>query len=159
MKKKPTRLLFVCLGNICRSPLAKALFQKRLIDLGLNVLCDAAGTASYHIGSQPDLRTISVAKSLNLDPTHRARQFAKEDFSKFDLIFAMDRNNLSDLQQMAKLPEESNKIFLLSDFSSDPNLKEIFDPYYADLDDFFKVAELLESTIPKIVATFFKEKN
>uniref|UniRef100_A0A336KGL4 Low molecular weight phosphotyrosine protein phosphatase n=1 Tax=Culicoides sonorensis TaxID=179676 RepID=A0A336KGL4_CULSO len=123
-------VLFICLGNICRSPIAEAVFLKQINDLGIadKFHVDSAAIGAWHIGKKPDHRAISTMEKHNLPYNNRARQITKEDFKKFDFIFGMDDENISDLERLA--PKDSTaKILLLGDF--DPNNERIIrDPYY-----------------------------
>ncbi|XP_063709553.1 low molecular weight phosphotyrosine protein phosphatase 1-like [Culicoides brevitarsis] len=125
-------VLFICLGNICRSPLAEAVFLKQINDKGIagNFNVDSAAIGSWHIGKRPDHRAIKTMENHNLPYDNRCRQITKEDFNKFDFIFGMDDENMSDLKRLA--PKGSSaKLFLLGEF--DPNKERIIrDPYYDD---------------------------
>ena len=144
------KILFVCLGNICRSPSAEGVFrakverENRLKEFEI----DSAGTADYHIGDMADKRSIEHAKNRGYDITpHRARQVSKKDFIDFDFILAMDKNNLRNLVAIAP-PNAKNKIHLITDFVHDwgkmnPH-QEIPDPYYGGPEGFELVLDLLE---------------
>ena len=141
------KVLFVCLGNICRSPMAEGIFNKLVGERGLAEWhsCTSAGTAGYHIGQQPDARTRLVC-DLNATPlNHRGRKFDKEDFNEFDLILAMDVNNQKDIESL--LPKDApflKKVKLLRSYEPEGEGKEVPDPYYGDLDDFKNVYAMLE---------------
>lgn len=140
------RVLFVCLGNICRSPTAEAVFRSRLddTDLAAQVQCDSAGTAGYHAGEAPDRRAADAAGSRGYDMSHlRARQVRDEDFETFDLILAMDRNNLTDLRRRAD-ERFHHKLKLFLEFATGPE-REVPDPYYGGRDGFDHVLDLVES--------------
>lgn len=137
------KLLFVCLGNICRSPLAEGimLHLKHKHDLQLEV--DSAGTAHYHIGEAPDRRTIANAKKNGVDLSHlRARQFAAEDFDTFDKIYVMDKNNFKNVVALAKDQAHKNKVSLFLD-SREVQGMEVPDPYYGTEEDFEHVFRLV----------------
>jgi len=135
-----TSILFVCLGNICRSPLAEGVFGHVLEERGKRegVLLDSAGTGGWHIGLPPDRRSIAVAARNGIDISQlRARKIAADDFLRFDLILGMDRANVADLRRIA--PREANrKIHLYLDFAED-RASDVPDPYYGDPEDFDKV--------------------
>jgi protein-tyrosine phosphatase len=139
-----SRVLFVCLGNICRSPTAEGVFGHMLAAQAphLKVEIDSAGTAAYHIGSAPDPRSRRAAQSRGIDISGlRARQVRMEDFSRFDLILAMDRENLGELRAMQ--PEHSRALVqLFLDYAPELQLRDVPDPYYGGADAFEKVLDL-----------------
>jgi protein-tyrosine phosphatase len=140
-----TRLLFVCLGNICRSPSAENimnyLIQRR--NLGDRLVCDSAGTASYHVGSPPDRRMAQAAKAYGIDLLGRARQFDATDFSQFDYILAMDRQNYRDILSLDPVGQHSERVHLMCDFCRTYPDQEVPDPYYGGPEGFTYVIELL----------------
>jgi len=131
-------ILFVCLGNICRSPLADAFYNMLITQKGYKGVVASAGTGSWHIGLAPDPRAQAVALRHGLDISSlRARQVETNDFHRFDYIIAMDRQNILDLEKIA--PDQTKKhIHLLTDFHDgrDKTLQEIPDPYYGTDNDF-----------------------
>lgn len=150
----PYKLLFVCLGNICRSPAAENIMnhlieQANLRDgnasvRGVRIICDSAGTAGYHTGSPPDQRMAVAAASLLSIKLHgQARQFKKSDFENFDLILAMDRENYQDILFLDPAGQYRDKVRLMCDFCSRHNTKEVPDPYYGGPEGFKRVIELL----------------
>src|SRR5689334_5732997 len=112
---EPVRICFVCLGNICRSPTAEAVMLQLVEDEGLTdrVEIDSAGTGGWHVGDRPDERAAAEARRRGLTMSSRARQFHAGDLEHFDLVVAMDRNNLSDLRDIAHAPSHHDKIVLL----------------------------------------------
>lgn len=125
----PKSVLFVCLGNICRSPSAEAVMKKIIKNQSFSIHLDSAGTANYHTGSPPDERAIFVGKSLGYDLTAlQARQVNQQDFYEFDVIFAMDENNFKDLQKIK--PTDATAQVMMFDKIA------IADPYYGDVQDF-----------------------
>ena len=134
------KILFVCLGNICRSPTAEAVFRavaaREAPELTIEV--DSAGTAAYHVGHSPDARSQEAARRRGYDLSPlRARQVELDDFEHFDLILAMDRENLSDLQ--ARAPQKSHsKVRLFLEFAADADTTEVPDPYYGGANGFEK---------------------
>ncbi|MBE9034829.1 low molecular weight protein-tyrosine-phosphatase [aff. Roholtiella sp. LEGE 12411] len=142
----PYKLLFVCLGNICRSPSAENIMNHLIEQAGLSdrIFCDSAGTSSYHIGSPPDQRmSAAAAKKLLIKLRGRARQFKKSDFQDFDLILAMDRENYQDILSLDQTGQYHHKVRLMCDFCSRHTLKEVPDPYYGGLEGFNQVIDLL----------------
>ena len=140
-----TRIVFVCLGNICRSPMAEGVFaaQAALNGLG-DVEIDSAGTGDWHIGSAPDERAIAAANNRGIDISGlRARQFMLEDFERFDIIAAMDGANVAKLRSIAT-PETAGKVRLFLDYARDLPVREVPDPYYGGAEGFESVLDLLE---------------
>lgn len=126
------RVLFVCLGNICRSPLAEAAFRAEAERLGLDAEVDSAGTGDWHIGHPPDRRAAAVALRNGVDIAHlRARQVNSEDFHRFDHIVALDAENLSDLKRM-RPADATAKLSLLLDHVEGREGQAVADPYYGD---------------------------
>lgn len=142
-----TRICFVCLGNIVRSPLAENMFRRLTKQSGLEhkYEVDSAATSNYHVGEQPDRRMRRVAAEHGLEYTGRSRQFKPQDFAKFDWIIALDTNNRFDLMRMAKTSENQQKIRLMREF--DPKASEnlnVPDPYYGGIDGFEDVYHIVE---------------
>lgn len=132
--KDKVAVLFVCMGNICRSPTAHGVFQAMVDEQGLNdrIMVDSAGTHSYHIGSPPDMRSQGVAMSRNVDLTGlRARQFESDDFLDFDFLLAMDHSNLSDMSSLS--PDNARaRLDLMLGYSEKYKQKEVPDPYFGN---------------------------
>lgn len=133
----------VCLGNICRSPLAEGIMRARLeAHFDGSLFIDSAGTGAWHAGESPDRRSIAVANKHGIDISNqRARKLIKEDLDRFDIIFAMDQSNLSDILSLAE-PEHFGKIHLLLEFAG-LGKKDVPDPWHGDADDFESVYRLL----------------
>ena len=141
------KVLFVCLGNICRSPLAQGLFEQILDENNLTkvVSCDSAGTAAYHVGKAPDSRSIAVAKQHGIKLNHRARQFSEKDFSDFDYIIAMDESNLLDIKSLEnKQVDSSYSLHKMRDFDKLQKGADVPDPYYGGEDGFLEVYKMLK---------------
>ena len=137
----------VCLGNICRSPLAEGILSDKISKM--NVTVDSAGTAGYHIGSKPDSRAIDIAKKNNIDISNlRARKFELSDFINFDKIYVMDENNYNDIIGLAETKDQASKVILITDVLDSESY--VPDPYYGDLADFEKVFNLLDKICQKI---------
>lgn len=140
---KSTKILFVCLGNICRSPAAEGVMKKLASEYPIQI--DSAGTAGYHIGELPDPRMIAHAKKRGYDLTSRARKFdPNKDFEAFDHIIAMDGNNLRDLRAMDKSKRYQNKLSLMTDYAHTMEIDEVPDPYYGGPEGFEHVLDILE---------------
>ncbi len=136
------RILFVCLGNICRSPIAEGVLRGKAAQRGLDLVIDSAGTASWHVGKPPDRRAIAAAARRGYDISRlRARQVRPGDFADFDLILAMDESNLADLEAMRPAGAGA-RVELLLDTLADPPMREVPDPYYDDRFDL--VLDLVE---------------
>jgi protein-tyrosine phosphatase len=143
------RILFVCMGNICRSPSAERLFSRLVRDLGLEgrLLADSAGTHDYNLGLPADSQAALAAARRGIDlGGHRARQVSAEDFRRCDYVIAMDRANLRTLRAICPEPYH-HKLHLLLDFADAPAPREVPDPYGGDLDAFDRVLDLLESGV------------
>ncbi|MBO1924206.1 low molecular weight protein-tyrosine-phosphatase [Thiomicrorhabdus sp. 6S3-12] len=144
---KKVSVLFVCLGNICRSPTAHAVFRKLVIDEGLakQIEIDSAGTAAYHVGNPPDSRSTQVAQGRGIQMNDlRARAVDFGDFYQFDYILAMDHSNYSNLYEMA-LPEHREKLHMFLKFTEEFEETEVPDPYYGGPQGFDHVFDLVES--------------
>lgn len=143
-----TKILMVCLGNICRSPLAEGILQSKLSE---DFIVDSAGTGGWHAGQQPDKRSISTAKNRGLDITHqRARQFKKSDFDFFDHIFVMDNSNYKDVLTLAPNEEAKSKVkLILNEIFPNENV-DVPDPYYGGQDGFENVFDMLDQACEEI---------
>lgn len=145
MKSTSTfRVLFVCLGNICRSPAAEAIFQKIAADHALDVEVDSAGTSAWHAGEMADRRMRSAALTRGYTITSISRPFQRADFDDFDAIVAMDDSNFDNLKALATTFEEEQKIHRMRDFLSEKQADHIPDPYYGGSEGFNFVIDLLE---------------
>ncbi len=138
------RILFVCLGNICRSPMAEGVFRAEAIRRGLEVDIDSAGTSDWHVGEPPDPRAREAAAGIGIDISGlRGRQATRRDMETYDLILAMDRDNLEHLKRLAG-PEHADKVRLFLDFAPRRMEDEVPDPYYGGPEGFAHVLELLQ---------------
>jgi len=139
-----TKILMVCLGNICRSPLAQGILIKKVAK---STFVDSAGTAAYHIGNQPDPRSMNVGKKNGVDiSSFRARKFTQEDFRNFNHIYVMDKSNYNDVLSLAQLSEDHKKVKLILDYE-----QEVPDPYYGELAGFDLCYNLLDKACDQIV--------
>jgi len=145
------KILFVCLGNICRSPIAEIVFADVILQQGLSgVVVDSAGTAGYHAGETADPRARSCARRHGLEITHRARAVLPVDFERFDLLVAMDESNANDLRRRAPSQRMRSKIRLMREWDpSGPG--EVPDPYYGSDADFDHVWHLCERSAPGLL--------
>lgn len=140
-----TRILMVCLGNICRSPLAEGILKSKLDPSKFEV--DSAGTSGFHEDELPDQRSIEVANKNGLDITdQRSRKFLKEDLKIFDYIFVMDTSNYEDVIALAETDEEKNKVSLISDKIFPGESQGVPDPYHNSIDGFNQVYDMLEES-------------
>ena len=154
------RILFCCMGNICRSPSAEGVFRQALsahalharIDMGARVELDSAGTHDYHIGAAPDARAIAAAKRRGIDLSElRARRVLSSDFERFDLVLAMDEQNVRDLKRLAPLHLQ-HRIRLLMEYAPDLGVRNVPDPYYGSARGFEEVLDLLEAASEGLLA-------
>lgn len=140
----------VCLGNICRSPLAEGILAHKTKHLNLEV--DSAGTAAYHIGKLPDSRSIEIANKYNIDLSkQRARQFSRADFDEFDIIYAMDTNNYAHLISLSSNETERKKVRMILNEINPNACESVPDPYYGGGDGFQKIYDMLDKVCDKIV--------
>jgi protein-tyrosine phosphatase len=147
------RILFVCLGNICRSPTAEGVLRHLLAQQSssLHVEVDSAGTGDYHVGEPPDIRSQSAAKRRGIDLSGlSARQVKRRDFDDFDLILAMDRTNLRDLEAM-KPARCRAELRLFLEYAGEPGTPEVPDPYTGDARDFEHVLEVVTSASRRLI--------
>lgn len=147
------RVLFVCLGNICRSPTAEGVFRHRVREAGLEerIHIDSAGTGDWHVGKAPDSRTCRAARLRGYDLSGlRARQFQREDFERFDLVLAMDRSNLRHIQAVRPATAWAELDLFLRRY--DMALDEVPDPYYGGEDGFEQVLDLIERASDALLA-------
>jgi protein-tyrosine phosphatase len=155
------KVLFVCLGNICRSPTAEGVFLKLVADAGLSkrIDVDSAGTAGWHQGRAPDIRTVAVAKKQGYDLSMlRARQVVVSDFEKFDYILAMDSENLSNLMKLQPI-NHTGFISLFLEFGLQKTYCEVPDPYHGENKDFELVVDLAEDAARGLLAHIRKNHN
>ena len=149
------KVLMVCLGNICRSPLAHGILERKVKEAGLNWTVDSAGTAAYHVGELPDPRSIEVAAKHGLDITYqRARQFVEEDFSRFDKIIVMDKQNYTNVTALATSAEDIKKVSLLLNYQPSMNGMEVPDPYYGGDEGFQQVYEMVETACEHFIKNY-----
>ena len=156
MRESPAvRVLFICMGNICRSPTAEAVFREvvRREARGFDVHVDSAGTHAYHVGEPPDSRAIVAARRRGIGmESLRARVVNREDFLRFDYLLAMDRQNLEHLQRLAPAGHQA-RIQLFLDYAPEAGLAEVPDPYYGGETGFEQVLDLVEAASRGLLST------
>ncbi|AKU20705.1 low molecular weight phosphotyrosine protein phosphatase [Massilia sp. MB5] len=144
-------ILFVCMGNICRSPTAEGVLRQRAAAAGLALHIDSAGTHAYHVGEAPDARSARHAAQRGYDLTQqRARQVSADDFERFDLLLAMDRDNL-ELLQRACPPELRHKLGLFMQYARNHRVLEVPDPYYGGVQGFDQVLDYIEDAADGLI--------
>lgn len=159
---KPIAVLFVCLGNICRSPLAEAVFRAVVRDAGLadRFEIDSAGTAGYHVGEPADSRTREVARSRDIELTGRARRIEPADLDRFDYILAMDESNLRSIQRLARSSRPGAVVQLLRSFDAEAgDESQVPDPYYGGQGDFEAVQTIVERACRGLLARIQEEHS
>lgn len=150
---KKVRVLFVCLGNICRSPLGAAILKKKIADEGLaeRVEVDSCGTSNYHIGDNADPRTIANAREHGVPIDHCARQLTAEDIDRFDFVFAMDKSNYQNILRATNRKDVSHKIKMMREFDPASKGGEVPDPYHGGPRDFQEVFDILDRSTSNFV--------
>lgn len=145
-KEDPYKLVFVCLGNICRSPTAEGLFIHKVNQAGLEnyFYIDSAGTAAYHVGESANSKSQATANKHGVHLPSKARKFEYADFEEFDLILAMDSENLSNIRELDRKNKFSEKIKMMREFDPDPGNGEVPDPYYGGQEGFENVFRVLD---------------
>ncbi len=153
-----TRVLMVCLGNICRSPLAEGILKSKVDPSRVEV--DSAATSDYHIGHTPDERSVEVARKNDLDITYqRGRQFSSEDFDRFDRIYVMDMSNYRDVMALARNEEDRGKVSLILNEIFPGENVEVPDPYHGGPDGFHKVYKMLDEACQIIARKIEEDRN
>jgi len=148
------RVLMVCLGNICRSPMAEGIFRHHAQLNQLKVKVDSAGTSNYHIGEAPDRRAIEFMRTKGIDISGlRARQFTRADFDNFDIIYVMDESNYSNIIRLAASEEDKRKVKLILSEHPEATILSVPDPYYGGMDGFALVYDLLDAASKAIIAS------
>jgi protein-tyrosine phosphatase len=149
------KVLFVCLGNICRSPLAEAIFNHKVEKLGRqsDFEVQSCGTANYHIGDPPDHRTIRNAQKNGIKINHVGRQLSLSDLDSFDFILAMDTNNQHAILRLDTAPQNSHKIFLMRSFDPLGKNLDVPDPYYGEEKDFQEVFDIINRSVNSFVGS------
>src|SRR4051812_42209338 len=152
----PLKILMVCLGNICRSPMAHGLLLHKVQQLGLNWQIDSAGTSNYHEGQLPDSRAIACMKRHGIDITYQtSRPVIKDDLGEYDVIYVMDQANLRDVLEMTGTEEEQNKVALVMSMVYEQSPIDVPDPYFGVGDKGFEnVYTMLDEATDKIIEKY-----
>ncbi len=154
MTKRTQSILFVCMGNICRSPVVEAVARTRFARAGFDIDVDSAGTEDYHTGERPDSRSLASARARGYDASmHRARQVAAADFERFDRLLVMDRTNLRALLAMAP-GEGHDRVAMFLHEAGLATPADVPDPYYGHAADFERVIDLAEQGVDGLIARF-----
>ncbi len=154
------RVLFVCLGNICRSPLAEGVFRHKVVSSGMDAhfVIASAGTGGWHVGHPPDPRMTETALAKGVDiRSQRARQFVREDLDRFDHIFVMDKNNLEDVLSLDRNGEFSSRVRLFREFDPEPGDFQVPDPYYGGPEGFENVFAIVNRTADLLLHRLWEE--
>ncbi len=153
------KVLMVCLGNICRSPLAEGVMRKKINERNLNASVDSVGTANYHVGDDADIRSLEVGRKHGVDlSNHRGRQFVTGDFDQYDKIYAMDRANFRNVLNQARSEEDSSKVEMILNVVEPGSNNEVPDPYYGGSNGFEVVYQMLDEAC-ELIADQIEEYN
>ena len=146
------KILMVCLGNICRSPMAQGILEDKIAKEKLKAEVDSAGTSDYHIGEAPDKRATKKCAEYDIDISHyRGRQFEKEDFDRFDRIFAMDESNYQNILELAHSQEQRNKVEMILNLNQNQQDISVPDPYFGGEEGFENVYHLLDIACNQLI--------
>ncbi len=146
------KILFVCLGNICRSPLAEGIMAYKIKKYGLNVVVDSAGFETFHRGDPADPRSLAVAAEHGIDLSgHVARMFSVRDFDHFDLIYVMDRRNYNDVMGMARDSQDESKVDFMLNLIAPGENRQVPDPWYGGREGFEKVYQMLDQACDQLL--------
>jgi protein-tyrosine phosphatase len=149
------KILMVCLGNICRSPLAEGILQDKINKIGLNWMVDSAGTAGHHVGEAPHHLSQKVSKQNGIDISHQqCRKFVREDIIRFDKIFVMDMSNYNDVEKICGAEWNKTKVDLLLNLSHPNENKNVPDPWYGKEDGYHKVFKMINEACEKLIENF-----
>ncbi len=155
----PMKILMVCLGNICRSPLAEGILKHKIEQHNLDWQVDSAGTSSWHAGELPDSRSVDIARKYGIDITEqRARQFSPYDIERFDIIYAMDASNYRDIVKHANNHTEKEKVKMILNELKDKSNRSVPDPYY-DTNGFDEVFKMLDAACDAIIEKYAEVKS
>jgi protein-tyrosine phosphatase len=151
------KILMVCLGNICRSPLAEGIMAHKIKQHQLNWIVDSAGTGEWHVGKLPDSRSIEVARVHGIDITHqRAKQFKQSDFDEYDLVFVMDSSNYQNVNRLARNEADKKKVELIMNLAVPNRNVNVPDPYYGEF-GFEKVFQMLDQATDAVLELYVQK--
>lgn len=152
------KILMVCLGNICRSPIAEGILRQKLKKEGrTDVITDSAGTSAFHVGEAPDRRMRATAKDNGVDIDDlRARQFTVADFDQFDLIYAMDHSNYQNILSLARTTQDREKVKMILNETEQVSESEVPDPYYGGDEGFQQVFDMLDIATEAILSKYVR---
>jgi protein-tyrosine phosphatase len=158
---KKIKILFVCLGNICRSPLAEALFKQKVKQAGLEhcLEADSCGTSNYHIGEPPDSRTIANARKNGITIHHLGRQLSVHDLEQFDYIIAMDQSNLENIHYLGRNHAVAGNVSLMRAYDPEGKGQDVPDPYYGGERGFQEVFEILDRSLEGFLKFLVKKEK
>lgn len=161
MKSEPVRVLFVCLGNICRSPLAEAVFRQQVRERGAEHLVeiDSAGTSGYHAGSPPDSRSTRVAQARGVEITGVSRQLTRADLHRFDYVIAMDADNLREIRALQDAVGGTARVHRLREWDPQREGDDVPDPYYGGPRGFEDVHDIVERSCAALLDHILEEKE
>ena len=153
------KVLFVCLGNICRSPLAEAIFKEKLKkeQLTHKISCESAGTANYHVGENPDPRTIEIASKHGVFVDHKGQQFKNKHKNEFDYLIAMDQSNFQNM--VKEMGETPSSLILIRDFDPYGKGEDVPDPWYGGMNGFENVYQILDRSLDNFLTYIRNEHN
>ena len=150
----------VCLGNICRSPMAEGILRSKAKAKGITIQVDSCGTASYHVGERPDPRSIEKAKEYGIDISRLfGRQFSSDDFKAFDHILVMDKNNYMNIERQARSERDLSKVDFILNYLHPDQDNDVPDPYYGGPEGFEKVFQLLDQACESFISHHFNDKQ
>jgi protein-tyrosine phosphatase len=158
---KPTRILFVCLGNICRSPLAESVFRHLVRERGVEAdfEIDSAGTSAYHAGDPPDARSVATASTRGIKVTGRSRELRPQDLTRFDYVIAMDADNVEAVKRLQVRGGASARVHRLREWDPDASELDVPDPYYGSPHGFERVHDLVERSCASLLDHLLAERG